>query len=152
VQHAAACAFAEPPALRARIDASRSLHARIARVVADRFTAAGAELAQPQAAFYLYPDFAQLREHLADRWSVNTSDDLARVLLDECNVATLPGSVFGEEDDTLKLRVATSLLYGDDEQQRLAALEHPRPETLPWIERALDDLGTALAKLTGVRS
>jgi aspartate aminotransferase len=149
VQHVAAWAFTEPPALRARLDAARALHARIAHAVADRLTAAGAELAALQAAFYLYPDFGLHREHLANRWGVHTSDDLARVLLDELNVAVLPGSAFGDAHDTLTLRVATSLLYGDDEHQRLAALEHLAPETLPWIRPALDRLSAALSDLTG---
>jgi len=150
VQHAAAWAFTEPPALRARISASRSLHARVATAVADRLEAAGTHLAAPQAAFYLYPDFEQHRAHLATRWAIHTSDDLARVLLGDLNVAVLPGSAFGDEDRALRVRVATSLLYGDDEQ-RMIALEHPRPETLPWIEQALDHLSTALTELTGGR-
>jgi aspartate aminotransferase len=151
VQHAAAWAFTEPPELRARIEASRALHARIAGNVAERFLAAGTELAQPRAAFYLYPDFASQRERLAKCQGVGTSGDLAAVLLRDHNVAVLPGSVFGEEDHALKVRVATSLLYGDSDEQRLAALDHVEPETLPWIAEALDRLDTALAAFTGSR-
>jgi aspartate aminotransferase len=149
VQHAAAWAFTEPPVLRARIDASRALHARIARTVADRFTAAGTGLARPQAAFYLYPDFGSFRERLAKCWGVEDSGDLAGVLLRDHNVAVLPGSVFGDDDHTLRVRVATSLLYGDDDEQRMTTLDHPQPETLPWIEQALDHLSAALAAVTG---
>lgn len=148
VQHAAAWAFTEPPVLRARIDAARALHAGVARTVADLFTAAGAEMARPQAAFYFYPDFASHRERLARDFGVDTSSDLAGVLLRDHNVAVLPGSAFGDDEHTLTIRVATSLLYGDDDQQRSIALEHRQPETLPWIEPTLDRLNAALSALT----
>jgi aspartate aminotransferase len=149
VQHAAAWAFTEPAALRARVEASRVLHARIVHAVANRFVAAGAAVVAPQAAFYCYPDFESHRKHLASRWSITTSDDLAEVLLNDLNVAVLPGSAFGDDEQALKVRVATSLLYGDDDEQRLTALGHPEPETLAWIGLALDRLSTALAELTG---
>ena len=149
VQHAAAWAFTEPAALRARVEASRVLHARIVHAVANRFVAAGAAVVAPQAAFYCYPDFESHRKTLASRWSITTSDDLAEVLLNDLNVAVLPGSAFGDDEQALKVRVATSLLYGDDDEQRLTALGHPEPETLAWIGLALDRLSTALAELTG---
>jgi aspartate aminotransferase len=62
----------------------------------------------------------------------------------------LPGSAFGDEEHALRVRVATSLLYGNNYEQRCAALDAPRPEKLPWIEESLDRLGSALAELTGI--
>jgi aspartate aminotransferase len=46
------------------------------------------------------------------------------------------------------MRVAPSLLYGEDDEQRRAALASPAPAALPWIASALDRLSEALADLT----
>ena len=64
IQHAAALAFSEPAELTERISRSRSLHATVAAAMADRFAAAGLRVPAPQAAFYLYPDFAPWRDQL----------------------------------------------------------------------------------------
>ena len=132
--------------LTARIEASRHLHAGVAAAVADRFDRAGAKVHPPTAAFYLYPDLAPYADLLADRWSVRTGADLAHLLLERFDVATLPGSAFGELPERLTLRIATSMLYGEGEQ-RETALESTDPVRLPWIAARLDQLGAALAGL-----
>jgi aspartate aminotransferase len=43
--------------------------------------------------------------------------------------------------------MATSLLYGADEEQRWAALAGDDPIALPWIRGALDRLGETLRAL-----
>jgi aspartate aminotransferase len=148
IQHAAAYAFTEPPELVEHIARSRRLHADVARAVAGCFAAAGARVPAPEAAFYVYPDLAPLRDHLAAAHRVRTGADLSRLLLDRYGVGVLPGSVFGEPEDALRLRVATSLLYGDSDEDRLAALEAADPAELPWIAAALDRLREVLADLT----
>jgi hypothetical protein len=62
-------------------------------------------------------------------------------------VATLPGSAFGQGEDVLALRIATSLLYGLDDEQRLSALHHESPASLPWIKGQLDAIAAALQAL-----
>ena len=147
VQHAAALAFTEPPAITGRIAASRALHARIAAAVAARCAAAGLIVPAPQAGFYVYPDFEPWRGYLHDRHQVTTSAALARLLLHRYGVATLPGSAFGEPPAALRLRLATALLYGDSPQQQEAALAAPDPTTLPWIAAALTQLSHTLTDL-----
>jgi hypothetical protein len=41
---------------------------------------------------------------------ITTNQDLADYLLEEWDIATLPGSVFGEPPEALRLRLSTSLL------------------------------------------
>jgi aspartate aminotransferase len=65
---------------------------------------------------------------------------LARLLLDRYGAGTLPASAFGEHPGALRLRLATGLLYGDSEEQRMAALSASDPLTLPWINSALTRL------------
>jgi aspartate aminotransferase len=144
-QQAAAYAFTEPPEIVERVTASRRLHEKVLRAMTERFTAAGARVARPQGGFYLYPDFGDLREPLG----VRTSAELAALLLDRYGMGVLPGSAFGDRPEALRLRVATSLLYGEDDEQRLAALSAEDPAGLPWIAGALDRATEVLADLTG---
>jgi len=148
MQAVAAHVLGDPEEITGRIAASRSLHARVATAVHARLTEAGADCRPPAGGFYLYPDFAPVRHELATR-SITTSADLATALLDRHRIATLPGSAFGDPDATLTIRVATSLLYGSDTEERMAALTTDRPEALPWIVRSLSRLGDELHRFTG---
>ena len=147
VQEAAALAFGEPPELAERIARSRSLHEAVCRAVADRFAAAGVIVPEPQAAFYLYPDFDPWREHLARQHGVTTGPGLAALLLERYGVGVLPASAFGEDEAVLRVRVATGLLYGDTDAEREPALDAADPVSLPWIAASLRRLQDVLAEL-----
>jgi aspartate aminotransferase len=147
IQQAAAVAFGEPPELVEWVARSRRLHATVARAVACRFSAVGAGGPIPRAAFYLYPDFGPWRERLRDRHGVGTDVELAALLLDRYGAGVLPGSAFGEPAEALRLRVATGLLYGDNDEQRETALASPDPLALPWIASALTRIEEILADL-----
>ena len=149
VQQAAALAFSEPPELTERVALSRRLHASVARAVALRFAACGAAGPAPQAAFYVYPDFSPLADVLLERHGITSDESLAGVLLHKYGVGVLPGSAFGEDSGRLRLRVATSMLYGDTGTERAAALHSADPCSLPWIAASLARLEEVLADLTG---
>ena len=149
IQQAATFAFSDPPELTERIALSRRLHRDVARAVADRFTAAGARVPAPQAAFYLYPDFGPVRDLLRTRHGVTTSDELTDLLLRRHGMGVLPGSAFGEDPHELRLRVATGLLYGDADEQREAALGAPSAREVPWIAASLARIGEVLDAVTG---
>jgi aspartate aminotransferase len=148
IQQAAALAFSEPDDLLERVRRSRSLHASVSRAVAGTLRAAGLDVPQPQASFYVYPDFGPWRDHLARSHGVTTSAGLAGLLLDRYGAGTLPGSAFGEPDEALRLRLATGLLYGEDDEQQEAALAAADPLALPWIAAELDRLEEILADLS----
>ncbi|HEX3787793.1 MAG TPA: pyridoxal phosphate-dependent aminotransferase [Pseudonocardiaceae bacterium] len=148
VQCAAAFAFTEPDQLRARITASRQLHRRVVTAVAEEFCQAGIPVPAPKAAFYLYPDFSPHRDHLHRAHGISTDADLAQTLLRDHGIATLPGAAFGDRPEALRLRIATSQLYGTDDPQRTEALNSPDPTALPWIAGQLDELRAALAAIT----
>jgi aspartate/methionine/tyrosine aminotransferase len=147
-QKAASYAFAEPPEIIERVAASRRLHAKVALAMAGRFAAAGARVATPQGGFYCYPDLEFLRAPLG----VGTSAELARLLLDRYGVGVLPGSAFGDPAEALRVRVAVSLMYGETDEQRYAALGARDPLVLPWIADALDRVSEILADLTAHRA
>jgi aspartate aminotransferase len=139
VQAAAALAFTEPAPLRSYVDKARRLYRSINTAVADRFAAAGVEVAPPQAAFYSYPDLAGLVS--------GPAAEVAGRLLTEHGLALLPGTEFGEPADSLRFRVATGQLTGETDDQQRAALDSPDPLRLPWIADALDRLTEILAAL-----
>ncbi|UGQ10837.1 pyridoxal phosphate-dependent aminotransferase [Yinghuangia sp. ASG 101] len=149
VQRAAVLAYEEPQVLVEHVAASARLHARVAEAVAARWAAHGARVTAPQGGFYVYPDLDARRAHLSRKWSVTTGADLADLLLDRHGVVVLPGHVFGEAPEALRLRVATSLLYGTAPDQREAALAAEEPLTLPWIAAALRHLEEALDDVLG---
>jgi len=147
VQHAAAVALDEPADLAERVSRSRSLHAAVCQAAARLCAKAGLDVAPPQAAFYLYPDFDPWREHLRGKFGVKTGPDLVALLLNRYGAGTLPGSAFGEPASSLRLRVATGLLYGDTDEQREQALTAADPLQLPWISAAMTRFGDILADI-----
>ncbi|MFB6720476.1 pyridoxal phosphate-dependent aminotransferase [Kribbella sp. NPDC056345] len=143
VQAAAAYALAEPPEVIRRVAASRRLHERVVREVAGVFTTIGADLSPVQATCYLYPDFEPLRGQLG----VTGSGELTQLLSNRYGVALLPGTAFGEPQHALRIRAATSRLYGETDAERSAALSAPDPLTLPWIKASIDRLTEVLTQL-----
>jgi aspartate aminotransferase len=156
IQQAAAYAFREPPELIARIEASRRLHATVARAMAAILERAGATVPAPRGGFYVYPDFGTaraVRDHIAAAHGLTTGADLAGLLLRRYGVGALAGSEFGDALDALRLRLAVSLLYGDTDEQREESLASADPLTLPWIRAALDRADEVFTGLTaGVRA
>jgi aspartate aminotransferase len=148
VQAAAAVAFSEPPEVTERLARSRRLHGAVARAAASLLASAGVAVPRPAGAFYVYPDFGAHRAALRRRFSVSTSADLAALLLRDYGVGTLPGSEFGDPAGALRLRIATSRLYGETAAQQEAALAADDPAALPWIADALDWLRQALTVIT----
>ena len=115
----------------------------------------GIPCAQPDGAFYLFPSFDRWRTELAGR-GVHTSDDLAAYLLEHYQLATLPGTAFGAPADQLSLRLATSYLdmeTDDDANAVLAAYRaNPAPAALmndhhPATQEALSRLGEFVRSL-----
>jgi hypothetical protein len=60
----------------------------------------------------------------------------------------LAGAEFGDDPRGLRCRLATSLLYGQTDEQRLASLHSSEPLALPWIADGLAHLADALSDLT----
>jgi aspartate aminotransferase len=144
---AAVVAYDEPPELAEFVRAARDLHRTVSRAVFEVVAGAGLACRRPTAAFYLYPDFAPVRERVAEL-GISTSVGLADHLLEQLAVAVLPGAAFGDET-ALRARLATSLLYGETEDERWEALSAgPDAARLPRVRSALQTLSEALATLT----
>ena len=146
IDAAAIVAYDEPAELVEFVDSARVLHRTVSRAAFEVVAAAGLNCRPPTAAFYLYPDFMRVGESLAER-GITTSVGLAEHLLDSFGVAVLPGAAFGD-DAGLTVRMATSLLYGDTEDERWEALSAgTQAADLPRVRSALQSLGDALTAL-----
>ncbi|MBB4675786.1 pyridoxal phosphate-dependent aminotransferase [Crossiella cryophila] len=158
VQVAAAYVLAEPEPVRAFVAAGLGLHRAVVRAAYETVLAAGAGCPAPGGGFYLYPDLEAARGNASSRADRDAAGsgaglggaaDLAELLLERYRIGVLPGSAFGDDPRGLRFRLATSLLYGDTDEQRWTALRSTDPARLPWIAEALARLGTAVAELTG---
>jgi len=125
MQEAAVVAFSPQPELETYVQRSARVHAYVTNQLYTTLTALGIPCPRPAGAFYLYPDFAPWRSVLKSK-GISTSQELAHYLLNEWDIATLPGVVFGEKPAALRLRLATSMLYTPEgshsPQERKAAL------------------------------
>jgi aspartate aminotransferase len=125
IQAAAVVAFTPNTSLQAYVRHSALVHGYIAGQLYNTLMQLGVPCPRPAGGFYLYPDFSPWRTQLLER-GVRTSQELVHYLLEEWDVATLPGSVFNEEPLALRLRLSTSLLcepeHGPSLEEREAAL------------------------------
>lgn len=108
VQYAAVVAFGDADVDR-YINECAALHAIRTRFVWRKLVELGVECPEPDGGFYCFPNFDCWREPLAGR-GVRTSAELAHHLLEEYQIATLPGSAFGAPAEDLSLRLASSYL------------------------------------------
>lgn len=164
VQEAAITAYSNNADLATYVQSCARLHGHTTSRLYEALIQSGVDCPRPAGGFYLYPDFAPWRAAL-QRHGISTGDQLARFLLDEWDIATLPGTAFGERPDALRLRLATSMLYTPEgaqtgEEKEKAVWEmlaraatwaegeagQERME-LPMLERAQKRLGEFVASL-----
>lgn len=109
IQHAATVAYSDDPAIVGYIETCTELHELKTVFLMNSFKRLGVRCTVPEGGFYFLANFDKFRgtlEHLG----VNTSVELADYLLQNYEIATLPGSVFGIRDRELSLRIASSYI------------------------------------------
>lgn len=105
IQYAAVRAFEGSPEIERYLADARRILQALGNSYAAQLRDCGAALADPQGAFYLFPDFERLRKPLAERGIMN-SPALCEALLEEAGVAVLPGVDFGRPREELSFRLA----------------------------------------------
>jgi aspartate aminotransferase len=155
VQYAAVTAYAEDAELEAYVRTCTALHALRTHHLWSWLTELGIPCAQPDGAFYLFPNFDRWRPALAAR-GVHTSGDLATYLLDRYRIATLPGTAFGVATDELSLRLASSYLDLETDEKADALLvayvrgisgEQLMAEHHPHMSAAIQQIGDFIHEL-----
>jgi aspartate/methionine/tyrosine aminotransferase len=106
IQRAVIEAYREHEDIESHIRACTDIHALMSGFIATSLRNLGVIAPPPQGAFYNYPDFAPHRESLATA-GIRTSTDLAGILLADYGLATLPGTAFGADPDSLTLRLSS---------------------------------------------
>ena len=76
----------------------------------------GLDSPSPSGGFYLYPSFKKWKNKL-ERMNILSCQDLSEYLLDEFGIATLPGSAFGSDPENFCLRLSTSFLDMETDEQ-----------------------------------
>lgn len=161
-QEAAALAFQPSPEMDLYRKQVTAVHRHCTLRLFEALKDCGLAIARPRGAFYLYHSFHPYTAQL-EKLGVRTAADLAHWLIEECGVAALPGSAFGEDDDGLqggryRLRMATSYLYFKDDAERYEhgyelleqALAAKQDLNLPLLEEAIRAIRTAVDKLRSV--
>jgi len=105
IQYAAIEAYKTTPDIIDFIKDCTSIHEIVSKYIHGRLIEAGINCPEPQGAFYLFPDWNQYKEELAQK-GITTSIELAQALLKEQKVASLPGSEFGMREENLCIRIA----------------------------------------------
>jgi aspartate/methionine/tyrosine aminotransferase len=105
IQFAALEAFSGDAEIDDYIHTCTRIHSLVAGYVRKAIIGLGIPYPELQGAFYLYPDFEPFR-HILKGHGVETSEDLARLLLEEMQISTLPGTAFGDGPNDLRLRIA----------------------------------------------
>lgn len=128
IQYAGVRAFNGGSGIESYLEQSRRILKTLCFSVYEKLTAAGASVASPQGAFYIFPDFSAFRDKLSER-GISTSAEMCRRILTETGVAILPGSEFGRPDNELTARMA--LVDFDGSQALTHAELYPLNEDLP---------------------
>ncbi|KAM0513712.1 hypothetical protein ACHAPE_007538 [Trichoderma viride] len=158
-QKAAAVAFDTSPEMDLYRSQVVSLHKRCTLALYHALRQCGLAVSEPKGAFYVYPSFHPYSKQLEAR-GIRSSQGLSRWLIEECGVAALPGSAFGEDDagpigGRYRLRMATSYLYFRDQAERYEdgyrildlALDANNGLKLPLLDEAIQAIQNAVAKL-----
>ncbi len=145
IQFASLKAFGNDPQIERYIRTCTQIHSLVSQYVRDELVNIGVDYPHPQGAFYLYPDFEPFREKLSQR-GIETSDQLAMDMLEKTQIASLPGTGFGDDPNNLQLRLASCDFDGQTALDFFA--DHPEcsPEALvsaccPNIQLACERLG-----------
>lgn len=126
VQEAALIAFTPNTSIEHYVQHSALVHEYVTNQFYNTLIQLGLSCPRPAGGFYLYPDFSPWRSMLL-KLGVRTSQELANYLLQEWDIAALPGSVFNEDPLTLRLRFSTSQLCEPEQ-----ATSSEERETVLW--------------------
>jgi aspartate/methionine/tyrosine aminotransferase len=106
IQYAALVAYQYQNDVMEEVERCTQIHAFAGEYLHGRFLEMGLNCPKPEGAFYLFPDFENFRDKLANR-SIITSTQLCQSILDEADVALLPAADFYLPDTHLGVRVAS---------------------------------------------
>lgn len=105
IQEASIEAYKRHSDIEVHIQQCTDIHTLMNQYISKELNNIGVLCATAQGAFYNYPDFSPFKEKLSAK-GISTARALQEHLLDRYNLATLPGSSFGEDENKLTLRLS----------------------------------------------
>lgn len=142
IQHAAVRAFRGGGDIETYLQRSRSILAALVERARSVLMEAGADVPEPDGAFYLFPGFGERTASLARR-GITDDRGLVAHMMAELGIAALPGSAFGLDPSELRVRLALV----DFDGVRALAAAGAGPVDRAFIERlcaptvqAIDDI------------
>ncbi len=154
VQYAAMVAYSGDPEVEGYIRLCAAMHAVRTRYLYRTLVELGVPCAEPAGAFYIFPCFERWRQPLAAR-GVHDCEELALYLLDNYEIATLPGHAFNSAED-LCLRVSSSYTDADSDEAGAALVrayrQDPDPDRFirdhhPRMQKVAERFGEFIADL-----
>jgi len=120
IQYAAITAYSQQPEIEQYVDDCRTIHGLRTRYCHKTLSEMGIHCSRAEGAFYITVNFDGFATQL-NELGVTTANQLSAYLLDKYRIASLPGSDFGIPASTLSLRLSTSYLdmERDDDAQRI---------------------------------
>lgn len=140
IQHAAVQAFRGGVDIERYLWHTRRILATLGQQCTDILTVAGVRVHRPDGAFYLFLDFSPFEANLAQH-GITSGSTLCERLLEEADVATIPGGAFARSRTELTVRLS----YIDFDGARVLAASEKIPlhEELPadfsahWCENVV---------------
>ncbi len=154
VQYAALVAYSGDPEIEEYVQLCSRMHAIRTTYLYNLMVRLGVPCVEPSGAFYIFPSFDEFEEALAAK-GINNDEELALFLLENYELATLPGSAFNAVRKFC-LRISSSFIdMGTDEQAEsivAAFREDPDPERFirnhhPRIQKVAERFGDFMEDL-----
>ena len=147
VQHAAVAAFGRDRDVRRYVRDTTALHKMAGRYLWQGVRKIGLRCPEPEGAFYLFPDFSAFSRELR-KAGIGSDAALCERLLEERDVAMLPGVAFGVRGSDLAVRIAT---VDYDGAAALRAFRRRRPRTeaqkRAFVERHCPSLAEGVRRI-----
>ena len=105
IQQASVEAYKNHKDIEEHIAACSAVHEHMNCYIGKKLRQSGISVPQPQGAFYSYPNFDEQRSAL-NKLGVTTSTELAAYLGEHYGLIALPGAAFGEDANSLTLRLS----------------------------------------------
>ncbi len=102
-------AFSDNEAIADYINVCANIHRIRTLFIYDHFQDLGIDCPRPTGGFYIYASFKKWSDQLS-KIDIISCVTLSEYLLDKYNIATLPGSAFGDDPENLCLRISSSYL------------------------------------------
>lgn len=146
VQYAAQVAYSNDPEVDEYIALCTHIHSIRTRYLYEALVELGIPCVEPSGGFYVFPSFKKWEESLARR-SVYTDEELAIYLLERYELATLPGSAFNCQPDSLCLRLSSSFIDAGTDEKAEHLIEAFRAD--PDRERFIEHYHPRLRQVAG---